>query len=171
MNPPSYDLAWFLGTSFGAPFNPLDAALYETAFSLAECELKNLKCWCPDKYPLALQLQLSLILADLNPTPDGQIPPASASSDYKAFVKKDQVFDTTREYHLKMNEASGPGGFGPRPMLARLKAACKAPLVTAASMVSGFVNDRGCGCGGCGCGDCSGHHLSVGDKTDPPTYV
>jgi len=153
-------LAWFTGTPFGAPFDPLDPAVYEAALTGAAFELMGVHCYCPDFFDYALAIQISLMLNEFAPTEDGQIAPGGANhTGHKAYVKKDTVFDVTREYQLqKVNpeiEAAGPPG-----ILARIKAKCKTPLTMAAFHVASFPAFDACGC------KCSPGMIGVGDKSD-----
>lgn len=161
-----FPLAWWVSTPFGAPWQAAqpDSVTYEMAFRAAENALANVKCFCPDLYPTALSIQLALYLRAWTGA-GGVVDVAGANPAGKhALVKKDEVYDTKREYHLVAAEELAVAA-SPANMLKDILARCVAPFSAGASLISSFP-------GGRNGGDCScapfNPMASLGDKVDTP---
>ena len=140
----AFDLAWFVATPFGQPFAGLDQGVYDMALPMAESELAEVLCWCPDLYPQALQIKLSLILAAMAPSPAGAVLPPAGDAGKVAYVTEDSVGDVTRKYTLAdlaaQQKASTPAG-----LLAGMIERCRAPLRSGAVLARSVMRGR-CGC-------------------------
>jgi hypothetical protein len=147
---PEFGLAWFLATPFGKPFDGLDANVYDLALALSEDALAEVRCWCPKLYPQALQIKLSLVLAGMAPTEDGNVLPPAGDAGKVAFVTDDGVGDVARKYTLA-DKAAQEVASSPAGLLDGIIARCKAPLRTGAFLARSVT--RGCGCGPFGIGD------------------
>jgi len=136
------------------PFAGLDQGVYDLALALAEVELAEVKCWCPDIYAQALQIKLSMILAGLAPSATGEINPPAADSSKVAYVTRDKVGDVERQYTL-VDANAAQRSSTPSGLLDGIIARCKAPLRSGAVLARSFTR------GGCGCGP-----FNIADKAE-----
>lgn len=159
-----YDAVWFEAQPFGLPFAPVADIEQEycIALQLAECELTEVLCYCPDLYPVALQIKIALILQQMAPDGTGELDAgANIDNEYVGYVQTDKVFDTTRTYkHFKRHEQLT--GSSPASLLSKLIAKCKRPVLGVAITVASRAKTV---CAPCGAIDFS---RIGGDKADWP---
>lgn len=164
----AFDAAWFESQPFGSPFAPVAAIepTYCVALQLAQCELEEVLCWCPEVYEAALQIKIALILIQMAPDPAANgavMADAGAKGDRFAMVKRDKVYDTERVYeffekHEQLTQSS------PANLLAKIVDKCKAPAIKGALLVGRQVASA---CSPCGSIDFS---RIGGDKADDWPY-
>ena len=143
------DLSWFLSTPFGAQFvgvAQVDEDFYETAFTLAENQLKQVKCFCPKIYPTALSIKISLIMQQMiSVSQNGASASGENSTGKVALVIEDRDRDISRKYEL-VDEAEQISKSSPASMLQDIIDSCKNPLRAGSILVKSLPERLNCSC-------------------------
>lgn len=138
-----FDLEWFTGTPFGAAFTDLEAPMYDLALGVAAGELAEVKRWCPNDYPTALQIKLSILIPQIS---SATAAPGTVPTTRTAYVIADKVMDTERRFELVEQDAEIAAA-SPAGILRGIVARCKAPLMVGATLARSLASGSRCGCG------------------------
>jgi hypothetical protein len=157
MNPTVFDLAWFLSTAYGQAWLGLQAIVYDNAYIIASTDQRmiDVRNNCPDAYPNALAMYISIILTQGGSTTAPVVDPAA--TDKVAYVISDKVYDTSRSYTL-VDAPKEVAGALPSNILTRIFEQCRS-IAVGMRLVKGRV-----GCGTCGNG--GRDRFDVGDMSD-----